>query len=356
MDRPPDANPNVPSGPPQAPPTNELPRYDGVMGYDASPYMFQMGPRMLGSDGPVFSNDAGMAPRSPAWAMTGRRAPGWWAPLLAQYGINIGGRGPGGLLTFNAPGGRSFFSTLGGHEGAGPGPQSDFIQQLLGGQANRAHYGPQFDPRVRALDQAMAAASQGSVNQAVRALTPADKARMAATGTDIFGGSAMGTKLPTVTRAPGFKSGMAPKAPGLPPQAPLPTEGNQAGGKQVAAGGNPDTSTANRGGQTPNIKINVGQKPPAAPTTYDGCDMGHDSLDPTMPNKAGGPATTDQGGGVAGLIMQLLTGGGDGGPGAAMPSLDLMRRRRPMGFDGSDFGQNRMKDWGMRSGSMPSPY
>jgi hypothetical protein len=35
----------------------------------------------------------------------------------------------------------------------------------------------------------------------------------------------------------------------------------------------------------------------------------------------------------------------------------MLQRRRQIGFDGnSNLGQNRMKDWGMREGAMPSPY
>lgn len=376
MNRPPDANPNV-NAPPiyQGPPRSGTgpggrygpqpgdsgehygPHFDGrEIGCDASPYMFQMGPRMLGSDAPTFSNDAGMAPgggMGPQPMSLQRRLMmqyfgGDPAALLQRLGFSWA-NGPGGT-TFNRGGG-SYLNAGGSHEGAGPGGESAFLAgQGFAPSSSMRNLGPgqQYGGQLGLVDRLMAHIAQ--MNR--RGMRDPN--------------GAMGSVLPHVNRAPGFVSGMAAPRPAAPrvATAPTPNEGPQTntnpGNPTLAApGGNPNTSTANRTPTTGNVKINVGQKPPV----YGADGLGYDAVgDPTQPLSPGGapPTATDQGGDLMAAIAKLIGGGGGASSGGSMPLLDMIarRNRRPLGFDA--LPAYRMSgsapDFGMRNGVSPSPY
>lgn len=359
--RPPDANPNVPAPPIYQGPARPWgggsggvndqggehygPRFDGVeCGRDASPYMFQMGPRMLGSDGPMFSNDAGMAPGALG-------APSLQSMLMRQYfggdpasilrslGFNWS-NGPQGT-TFTR-GGNSYLNQGAQHEGGGFGGESAFLQ----GQGFAPGRGQGNLPGNRQYGGQL-----GMVDKMMARIAQMNRRGMR----DPNG--AMGMKLPPVVRPPGWHSGMPMPGPAA-PKAPTITEGNQVGGKQLAAGGNPDTSTANRTPTTGNVKVDVGQKPPVYGA--DGRRVGYDAMfpDPVSPGGAQ-PTSSDQGGDVLAAVAKLLGGGSGAAVGGSMPLLDILQRRnrRPLGFDAlpSYRMSNAAPDFGMRGGSAPSP-
>ncbi len=354
-ERPPDANPDI--APPQfqgpadprkhdwgawsTPPpgwdrgvNRDNASFDGRrLGYD-SPYMFQRGPLMLGSDGPTLSTNT---------PVPGRRRNifreqqqnyfgGNPADILRRMGFNFQ-QGPQAGTMFNK-GGQSYFNQGASHEGAGPGGQSQFLQGLGYGQGSKGRYGGD----IPMIDRMMAAVAQNNLNQRVRSITPQEKAQMGATGRDIFGGSAMGVpggahgtpgtgvdwrqkpvQAAPKTEGPGEVKPPRPQTPKVeppgevkPPQAPVVT------GSQL-----PTTGT---------VKLKDEEKPL-------GTDGGFN--DPTGRfqsfNSGGGPSPTgaDQGG-VLAMLMEMLSTGGGGGGGTGQGSMPMMdprlQRRRPPGF------------------------
>lgn len=121
---------------------------------------------------------------------------------LKEAGINFSS-GPSTGTTFSS-GGSSYNNLGASHEGAGPGAESAWLQGLGKDPGSYAvNLGDKaYGGDLAKADKAMAAVAQGNLHDKVAGLTVADKQRMAKSGTDIFGGSAFGTKLPPKSAPP----------------------------------------------------------------------------------------------------------------------------------------------------------
>ena len=98
------------------------------------------------------------------------------------------GEGPSAGTTFSKDG-SSYTNVGASHEGAGHGGQSEFLLGLgmKPGESQAGLGKMAYGGDVAKADKAMAAVAQGNLRQKVGQLSVADKRRMAATRTDIFG-------------------------------------------------------------------------------------------------------------------------------------------------------------------------
>jgi hypothetical protein len=144
------------------------------------------------------------------------------ADILRSQGFNWN-TGPGGMTNFMR-GGQSYTNMGSQHEGGGWGGQSDFLK----GQGFKSGRGGRYGGDLSMFDKMMAQIGQQNRRNAAGGLTQADKARMSASGRDIFGNQVAKPRPSTPTISPSTPVG--PAGPGggntFTPQPANPTQGS----------------------------------------------------------------------------------------------------------------------------------